>query len=68
MCLLFVCPLVPLLQQVVIVEMLEREVSSLEIDLVKNIVSWCGLAVLKLILPINISWFGEGCAILGSNN
>ena len=48
--------------------MLEREVSSIEIDVVKNIVSWCGLAVLKLMLAINISWFGERYAILGSNN
>ena len=45
MCLLFVCPLA-CCNKVVMVEMLVREVSSLEIYLVKNIVSWCSLAVL----------------------
>ena len=35
MCLLFVCPLVLLLQQFMIVEMPVREFSSLEINLVK---------------------------------
>ena len=36
-----------------IVEMLVRELASLERDLVKNIVSWCNLAVLKLMLAID---------------
>ena len=50
-----VCLPTGLLQQVVMVEMLVREAFSLEIDLEKNIVSWCSLAVLKLMLAIDIS-------------
>ena len=53
-------PLVPLVQQIVIVEMLVRELASLERDLVKNIVSWCSLAVLKLMLAIDIVLVGLG--------
>ena len=48
------------MQQIVIVEMLVRELGSLERVLVKNIVSWCSLAVLKLMLAIDIVLVGLG--------
>ena len=38
--------------------MLVRALASLEGDLVKNIVSWCSLAVLKLMLVlVGLGWY-----------